>query len=168
MHLTLHTDYALRTLLYLTHFPKRRIGTAEISSAFEISKHHLVRVIQTLAESGFVTVNMGRGGGIMLSLPAEEIRIGDVIRACEPNFKMVECFEVESNTCPIISVCGLKAPLAEAVSRFIDTLNQYTLADITRKGSHEHFVQLLNFEPASSPDDLKNTDPWKPSGQPST
>lgn len=150
MHLTLHTDYALRTLLYLTHFPDRRVGTTEISNAFSISKHHLVRVVQTLAESKFVTANMGRGGGITLAMPANEIRIGDVVRACEPNFKMVECFEVESNTCPIISVCGLKAPLAEAINKFLESLNQYTLADMTRTASHEHFVQLLDFQPQVS------------------
>ncbi len=150
MHLTLHTDYALRTLLYLTHFPDRRIGTLEISTAFNISKHHLVRVVQTLADAEFVTASMGRGGGISLTIPPDQIRIGDVVRACEPNFKMVECFEVESNTCPIISVCGLKAPLADAINKFVEALNQYTLADIIRKDSQDHFVQLLNIQPVVS------------------
>ena len=48
MHLTLHADYALRTLLYLALHPGRVVPTAEVSRAYGISKHHLVRVAQGL------------------------------------------------------------------------------------------------------------------------
>lgn len=150
MYLTLHTDYALRVLLYLAHFPERRVGTQEISNAFCISKHHLVRVVHTLAEHGFVTANMGRGGGVALAMPPETIRVGRVVRACEPNFRMVECFDKESNTCPIISVCGLKAPLHEALQAFLESLDKYTLAEIAKSASRAHFIQLLHPKEAVS------------------
>lgn len=143
MHLTLHTDYALRVLLYLTHFPERPVGTAEISTAFGISKHHLVRVVQTLAHHHFVTATAGRSGGVALAKPASEIRLGDVVRACEPNFKMVECFEMESNTCPIVPVCALKSPLRDALNAFLETLDGHTLADVTNPRQHNRFISLL-------------------------
>lgn len=143
MHLTLHTDYALRVLLYLTHFPERPVGTAEISTAFGISKHHLVRVVQTLALHQFVTATAGRSGGVALAKPAAEIRLGDVVRACEPNFKMVECFEKESNTCPIVPVCALKSPLRDALNSFLTTLDAHTLADVANPRQHNRFISLL-------------------------
>ena len=143
MHLTLHTDYALRVLLYLAHYPGRRVSTAEISSGFGISKHHLVRVVQSLTEHQFVTATMGRGGGLALRTAPDKIRIGDVVRACEPNFKIVECFEMESNTCPIVPVCGLKFPLNEALQQFLKTLDGYTLVDIGGTTKQAWFVKLL-------------------------
>ena len=143
MYLTSHTDYALRVLLYLAHFPERQVSTREISGAFGISKHHLVRVVQTLAQHRFVKARTGRNGGVALARAPRQIRVGDVVRACEPNFNMVECFDAESNTCPIVPVCGLKAPLHEALRRFLEALDEYTLADIAGSASHKQFVTLL-------------------------
>jgi len=143
MHLTLHTDYGLRVLLYLAHFPDRRANTREISEAFGISKNHLVRVVHNLAEHNFITTTMGRGGGIALAARPEKIRIGDVVRALEPNLHMVECFDVESNTCPIVPVCGLKIPLRKALDAFLATLDEYSLADVVQNSSSNRFSKLL-------------------------
>src|SRR5262245_49400331 len=100
MQLTMHTDFGLRVLLYLAHFPDRRVGTEEISSAYGISKNHLVRVVQTLADGGFLQVTVGRSGGVRLARDPREIRIGDVIRATESSFRLVECHDPIHNTCP--------------------------------------------------------------------
>jgi Rrf2 family nitric oxide-sensitive transcriptional repressor len=143
MHLTLHTDYSLRVLLYLAHFPDRRVNTREISDAFGISKNHLVRVIQNLAEHNYVSTTMGRGGGVSLLESPDKIRLSDVVRACEPHMHMVECFDKESNTCPIVPVCGLKAPLRAALESFLATLDQYTLADAVQTASHNRFAKFL-------------------------
>jgi Rrf2 family nitric oxide-sensitive transcriptional repressor len=145
MQLTVHTDYALRVLLYLAHFPDRRIGTEEISSAYGISKHHLVRVVQTLADGGFVTVTVGRSGGVELARPPQTIRVGDVVRASEPLFRLVECHDLSTNTCPIVPVCRLKGLLDDGLKAFLAELNTKTLADMVNAGSRESFVQLLAF-----------------------
>ncbi|MEQ1948567.1 MAG: Rrf2 family transcriptional regulator [Bryobacteraceae bacterium] len=52
MQLSLHADYALRVLIYLGAHPGKTVSTAQISEVYGISKHHLVRVVQTLGESG--------------------------------------------------------------------------------------------------------------------
>jgi len=144
MQLTVHTDYALRVLLYLAHFPDKRIGTEEISTAYGISKHHLVRVVQTLAEGGFLIVTVGRTGGVELARPPKQIRIGDVVRAAEASFRLVECHDAENNTCPIVPVCGLKGILDQALDAFLEELDRHTLADLVKPRSREKFVQLLS------------------------
>jgi len=143
MHLTLHTDYALRVLLYLAHYPERRVHTREISDAFGISKNHLVRVVHALAARNFVVAVPGRNGGVALATAPDKIRLSDVVRACEPNMHLVECFDKESNTCPIVPVCGLKAPLRAALDSFLATLDGYTLADAVRKATDRRFAQFL-------------------------
>lgn len=149
MQLSLHADYGLRVLLYLGSHPGQIVATQEISDAYGISKNHLVRVMQTLGEHGYVRVMPGRSGGVTLAKDPAEIRLGDVVRDAEPNLHLVECFEPETNTCPIISVCGLKSHLQRALEAFLTELNRYTLADLmTPARQHKlssMFVQLRAF-----------------------
>src|SRR5579862_2675391 len=96
--LSLHADYGLRVLLYLGAHPDRVVSTKEISSAYGISRHHLVRVVQTLAEQGYVRVTAGRAGGISLGRDPATIHLGAVVKTAEPNMRIVECFDLASNT----------------------------------------------------------------------
>ena len=48
MHLTLHTDYALRVLMYLALRPDRRCTIEEIAGAYGISRNHLMKVLYRL------------------------------------------------------------------------------------------------------------------------
>ena len=131
MQLTLHADYAFRVLLYLGSQPAGRlISTDEISRSYGISKNHLVRVVQTLAEHGYVEVRAGRSGGVSLAREPHLVRLGDVMRSVEANLRIVECFDVKTNTCPILSVCQLKPVLGEALNAFLQVLDGYTLADL--------------------------------------
>ncbi len=132
MQLTLHADYSLRVLLFLAERPNDVVSTQEISDAYHISRNHLVRVIQTLAASGFVRVSAGRTGGVTLARQAAEVRVGDVVRSAEPGFRVVECFDPASNTCPIAPVCRLRGALHEALAAFFAVLDRYTLADLIR------------------------------------
>lgn len=147
MQLTVHTDYALRVLLYLAHFPERRIGTEEISTAYGISKNHLVRVVQTLADAGFLIVTVGRSGGVELAQPPGSIRLGEVIRATEPSFRLVECHDLASNTCPIVPVCGLRSLLDHALDAFLRDLDRHSLADLVKGRSRSRFIQLTTPQP---------------------
>jgi Rrf2 family transcriptional regulator, nitric oxide-sensitive transcriptional repressor len=144
MQLTVHTDYALRVLLYLAHFPERRVGTEEISTAYGISKNHLVRVVQTLADSGFVRVTVGRSGGVELAREPKDIGLGDIVRATEASFRLVECHDVVNNTCPIVPVCRLKAILDAALAAFLAELDKQSLATLVKPHSREKFVQLVS------------------------
>ncbi len=137
MQLSLHADYALRALVYVATHRERVVRTEEISRAYGISKHHLVRVIQTLAGGGYLEIHTGRSGGVTLAREPETIRLGDVVQAAEPNMKLVECFDPATNTCAIAAVCGLKGMLREALRAFLDSLNKYTLADIIRDSGRE-------------------------------
>ncbi|MBZ4417920.1 Rrf2 family transcriptional regulator [Myxococcus sp. RHSTA-1-4] len=130
MHLTLHADYSLRVLLYLASRPGRVTSTQEMADAYGISKHHLVRVVQTLAGQGYVDAKAGRAGGVTLARRPEDINVGRVVRAAEPDFHVVECFDRERNSCPIAPACSLKGMLAEASNAFLSVLDRYTLADV--------------------------------------
>ncbi|KFA87504.1 MULTISPECIES: RrF2 family transcriptional regulator [Archangium] len=143
MHLTLHADYALRVLLYLAVNPDRVISTGEVSGAYGISKHHLVRVVQGLGRHGFVEVRPGRSGGVVLARAPAEISVGEVVRRMEPDFHIVECFDPKTNTCPITPACGLIGVLNEATRAFLATLDKYTLEDLVRRSPRKLSAYFL-------------------------
>ena len=48
MRLTKHSDYALRVLVYVASAEGRQVSTEEVGAAFDISTHHLVKVVGKL------------------------------------------------------------------------------------------------------------------------
>ena len=144
MQLTLHADYAFRVLLYLGSQPEGHVAsTKEISEAYGISRHHLIRVAQTLAKHGYVTISAGRVGGLSLARDPKTIRLGDVIRKAETNLRVVECFDKETNTCPIISVCQLKPILNLALDAFLSVMDDYTLADMLTRNHGTRLAKIF-------------------------
>jgi Rrf2 family nitric oxide-sensitive transcriptional repressor len=143
MQLTLHSEYALRVLLYLGAREGNPSSTREISTAYRISKHHLVRVVQTLAEHGYLSVTPGRGGGIALARHPGSIRLGDVVRDAEPRMRLAECFDRASNHCVLTPVCTLKPVLDEALAALFAALNRYTLQDLLAGGARRKMASRL-------------------------
>lgn len=130
MQLTLYSDYSLRVLIYLGTYPGHRATISEIAQSYGISRNHLVKVVHNLANIGYIDTVRGRSGGMVLALAPELINIGEVVRKTEPDFDIVECFNEAENTCPISPSCALIAILKTARNRFIETLDQYTLANV--------------------------------------
>jgi len=127
--LTRFSDYSLRVLLYLATHQDRLVSIQEVSRAYGVSHHHLVKVVQRLLEKELIASTRGRGGGLRLNRPPAAINIGALVRATEPHFDLVECFDRATNTCPIDSACGLKGVLRNAQAAFLKVLDDRTLAD---------------------------------------
>ena len=132
MKLTAFTDYSLRVLIYLAADPGRRATIAEIAAAFEVSEHHLTKVVHFLGKSGWLATVRGKGGGLELGMPPELIGLGNVVRETEGAIKPAECFGSDADNCSIASICGLRGVLGEAVRAFYTVLDRYTLADLVR------------------------------------
>lgn len=130
MRLSNFTDYSLRVLMYLAADPDRRATIAEIAAAYDISEHHLVKVVHFLGRSGWLLNLRGRGGGIELALPPQAINLGEVVRAAEGDPMPAECFDRARNECRITRACRLRGVLAEAVEAFHAALDRYTVADL--------------------------------------
>lgn len=129
MRLTLFTDYALRSLIFLGLRGEAGGRIREIAEHYAISEHHLTKVVQKLARAGFVQTLRGRGGGLRLARAPEAIGVGDVVRALEEDLALVECFG-PAPRCVIRRSCGLKGVLGEALAAFLAVLDRYTLADL--------------------------------------
>ena len=132
MRLTLHTDYALRLLMLLAVEPDRVHTIEEVAQRYRISRNHLMKITQTLAQAGFVDSLRGRGGGLRLRGAVGSINLGAVVRATEDGFELVECFDRARNNCVVSSACGVRGPLEEALGAFLGVLDRYSLGDLVR------------------------------------
>lgn len=143
MRLTAHTDYSLRVLIYLALDPERLATIREISERYDISRNHLMKIVQELGKAGYIETVRGKHGGIRLGRRPDSIVVGDVVRTMEDNMNLVECFNAEANMCQIVPVCVLKDVLVEALEQFLGALDRYTLADlVTPKADLSALVRL--------------------------
>lgn len=140
MQLTLYTDYAMRTLIYLGARPDQTVPVSEISESFGISTHHLAKVAKMLVRDGLVEGRRGRDGGLRLAYAPEDICVGTLVRATEEH-KMLECFDPKTSTCPLTGHCRLERAMHEARDAFFAVLDRYTLADMLE--NRRELVQLL-------------------------
>ena len=132
MRLTLYTDYALRVLMLLALEPADLHTIEEVARRYDISRNHLMKIVQTLAQAGFIESVRGRGGGLRLGKPAGDITLGAVVRTTEDGFALVECFDKTRNACVVSAACGLRSPLEEALHAFLAVLDSYSIADLVR------------------------------------
>ncbi len=133
MKLNTFTDYSLRVLIYLATEPGRRATIAEVATAFDVSEHHLTKVVHFLGVQGWLANVRGKGGGMQLALPPERIVVGEVVRAAEGADVPAECFAEKTTTCSIVRVCRLRGVLGEALAAFHGVLDRYTLADLVQQ-----------------------------------
>lgn len=132
MRLALHTDYALRVLIYLAGKPGRT-SAGQIAEFYQISRDHLAKVIQSLVRTGYIRSIRGIGGGIELRQKPHSIRVGQVIVDFEGNMNLLECVSAE-NICVIQRGCALRKVLAKAETIQMEYLMSVKLSDVVQPG----------------------------------
>lgn len=150
MRLTTFSDYTFRVLIYLGAVPGGLATIEAIASAYGISSNHLMKVVHHLARLGYIETVRGKGGGMRLARPPEKINVGDVLRATEDSFALVECQQEGDSECRIERACVLKHALEEAVGAFLGVLDGYTLADLVKPARSLEKVLVIKRRPAAS------------------
>jgi len=130
MRLSDYTDYTLRVLICCAHQGEQLLTIAQIAQTLQVSKNHLMKVVNALARQGVLETTRGRGGGIRLLKAPSEIGIGDVLRRSETDFRLVECFDANTDTCTLTPGCRLRGLLHRALQAYFKELDAMTLADI--------------------------------------
>lgn len=149
MRLTTRTNLATRILMSCAVNDGAILRSADIAQRTNASLNHMLQVVNTLQEHGFIETIRGRTGGLRLARPASEISLGDVFRLLEGRIAFAECFDAETNTCPLIGTCRLQGYLARAVEAFFHELDMLTLSDLVTGNCG--LAALLDFKTRSAP-----------------
>jgi len=139
--LTQFTDYGLRALMVLASNPGKSFTSKELSDVLEISREHLIKILQHLAHGGYVRNLRGSGGGVRLQKLANEIHLGNLVRWLEEGQGLVECLRPDGGRCNLTPLCLLRPLLSDATEAFYARLNLSTLADCLHPPL-QHFVTL--------------------------
>jgi Rrf2 family transcriptional regulator, nitric oxide-sensitive transcriptional repressor len=134
MRMTVHTDYALRLLIFLALKNDRLATVAEIAQTYDISRNHLTKVAYELGLAGYVVSIRGRGGGIRLAKPADAIILGEVIRKTEPDMALLDCMKTGYTSCALFPACVMRRAVMLARAAFLEVLDDYTLRDLVQQG----------------------------------
>ncbi|MCX7125141.1 MAG: Rrf2 family transcriptional regulator [Gammaproteobacteria bacterium] len=138
MQLTQFTDYSLRALIYIAA-KKEMCTVSDIAKAYDISQHHLTKIIHNLSQLGMIKTTRGKNGGVILAKNAFQLNLKKIVLQLESDFDLVPCFNAKKNCC-IAPACRLKGILADAQKAFLAVLEQFTLENILE---NEQEIQYL-------------------------
>jgi Rrf2 family cysteine metabolism transcriptional repressor len=119
--------YALRAMVDLgLHIDRGPVLRKDIAERQEISSDYIGHLFAKLRKAGFVESIKGPGGGYVLARDADEIRVGDIIRAVEGPIALVQCVG-----CHRMDGC-VTHPLWKKLSESVaDVLDSVTLKDLS-------------------------------------
>ena len=131
MRLLASTDIALRVLILLGREPVgQHLSVEALAAALGgLSRNNLHKIVQDLTALGVTKTVRGAGGGVMLAVPAETVRLGGLLRRLEADQPLVECNRPDNCACTLLPACRLRGMLASAQHQFYEQLDSHTLAD---------------------------------------
>lgn len=127
--------------MVLAENPDQSLNSKELARILDISREHLIKVLQRLAAGGYVQNQRGANGGVRLDKDASEILLGNVVRWLEDGQGLVECLRPDGGHCNLTPLCLLRPLLSDAAEAFYARLNTSTLADCLHPPL-QHFITL--------------------------
>ena len=132
--------YALYAVLHLASEPGKQFSTAEIAESYDVSIHHLAKVMRTLVRSGLIESVRGVGGGYRFTGNLRRTTLWDVIHEFESLESDIDTPDELSGNAEIV-ISGLDSVMNE-----IDGLNRATLDSITLKTLLRYGMENLERE----------------------
>lgn len=132
--------YALYAVLHLASEPDTQFSTADIAKSYDISIHHLAKVMRTLVRSGLIESVRGVGGGYRFAGNPRRTTLWDVIHEFESLQSDIDTPDELSGNAEVV-ISGLDTVMSE-----IDGLNRATLDSITLKTLLRYGVENLEKE----------------------
>ncbi|MCD8248430.1 MAG: Rrf2 family transcriptional regulator [Lachnospiraceae bacterium] len=138
MKLSTKGRYGLRAMVDLALYAEDGpVSIAAIAARQHISESYLEQLIAKLRRAGLVCSLRGAAGGYVPGRPAEEISVGDVLRALEGSLDPVDCPGLwEESGCEGSDVCVTKyvwQRINESINRTVDEMLLSDLVEESRK-----------------------------------
>jgi Rrf2 family protein len=137
--LTAKGKYGLKAVAHLAGLkPDAMAQAIDISEANNIPKKFLDAILGELRNAGVVYSRKGPGGGYRLAQPADEIRLGRVVRALDGPIAPIACARRTSyqpcHDCDDVKRCKVRLAMTKVRDAMSDILDKTTVADMLRLG----------------------------------
>ncbi len=132
------TKYALKALGYLAeHSVGEPILIAELAEKENIPKKFLEAILVALRKGGVLVSRIGKGGGYMLAIPAEEITVNRVVRILEGEFAPLPCLSDTHATrceeCDDQASCSIRLVMWDVKNAVTAVMDAVSVADMIER-----------------------------------
>ncbi|MBD3404048.1 Rrf2 family transcriptional regulator [candidate division GN15 bacterium] len=127
--------YGLRMMVELARLleTENLVHLGRIARITGLSENYLAQLAMSLRNDGLVIGVSGKKGGYQLARPAERIRVGDIVKALIGPISLTDCV-TNPHVCMNAGSCPSRTVWAVVNHRVQQTLNEFTLADLIRRG----------------------------------
>ena len=133
MKLSTKGRYGLRALIDLALYSENEtVSIQSIARRQNISDSYLEQLMRKLRSAGLIVSVRGAQGGYKLARPANEISVGDVLRALEGSLEAVTCGG-EDNSCQGADLCVTKFVWERINSSIRDTVDSIKLRQLVEE-----------------------------------
>lgn len=135
MKLSTKGRYGLRALIDLAKYSEiEPVSISSIAVRQGISERYLEQLMALLKKSGLVKSIRGAGGGYTLAKAADEISVGDVLRALEGNLDPVDCPAFEGDAgCESAGFCVTKHVWKRINESINQTVNEMKISELVNE-----------------------------------
>ncbi len=133
--LTKKGKYGLKAMMHLAARPPGEPSlVSEIAETNNIPKKFLDTILGELRNAGFVNSKKGKGGGYTLAKPAQQIRVGHIIRVLDGPLAPIQCASKTAyrrcDDCNDEKHCGVRLLMLEARDALAAVLDNRSLAEM--------------------------------------
>ncbi len=135
LRLSKKVDYGLMALMHLArHGDASSWSAREMAETYDIPGGLLAKVLQRLAQDGFIASQHGKKGGYTLARPASQISVAEIVQAIDGTLSLTECSSDDGN-CLQFETCNVKSPLQRLHDRVVRMLSTLTIAQMVEQES---------------------------------
>ena len=126
------TEYAIRALIPLSKAPEGKYTMVRaIAEQEQIPTHFLAKILQQLARKGLLRSSKGPLGGFSLRVPAEEIRLLDLVEALDGVRTPHLCIGGFGH-CTKDQQCSMHDGWTQLHESILDFLKDHTIANLAK------------------------------------
>ena len=133
MQVTRECDYAIRSVLYLSRQPFKKVSFVnEIADEYAIPRSFLAKILQKLVKAKIVRSYRGVKGGFSLARQSKEISFLDVLESIEGKLAMNLCLE-DKKRCSFSRNCPSRDVWTSVQSVVATSLKKVNFEDLARR-----------------------------------
>lgn len=145
--LTNKAKYGLRAMCALQDGEGRWLQAHAIAARANVPEKFLETILVELRKAGFVESRRGHLGGHALARPAEDIMVGDLIRAIDGPLAPVRCASMTAyepcSDCSDPEHCAVRELMRETRAALSGVLDTCSLKSLTERAGHPAWMHSL-------------------------
>lgn len=130
--LTKATDYAIRTIIYLTKAKTNFVSARQLAHKEEIPVAYLKRILGLLTKEGVIVAKEGVKGGVRLKAHPNSIKILDILNLFQGDIQFSGCF-LKGEKCKRQKECALSEELQNVKKIIVKKLEKITISGLLKK-----------------------------------